>query len=82
MQVFNNTAGGSFKQINISPDSVNSVLLDSNPQDSYERLIVSGRVTQNDSGTTYNLQNTTVMPNIRGLSSLIPFVFSPTIELR
>ncbi|XP_046744424.1 probable ATP-dependent RNA helicase spindle-E [Diprion similis] len=82
MELINLVSAGRAKKINIEPNSVNSVLLDTNPADYHERLLVAGTVGQNVSGQRLNLRNTTLMPNIHGLPSLLALIFAPTIELR
>ncbi|KAJ8674355.1 hypothetical protein QAD02_005617 [Eretmocerus hayati] len=72
----------STKKVNIDMTSVNSILLDTNPDDPYERMLVSAVVSQSPSGRHLTLRNTTLMPNIPGLAALLCLMFSPKIELR
>lgn len=82
MELVNLVSAGRTKKIRIEPNSVNSVLLDTNPADYHERLLIAGTVSQNVTGERLSLRNTTLMPNIHGLPSLISLIFAPTIELR
>lgn len=82
MKVFSYARGALSKEVRVAQDSVNSVLLDTDPQDAHERLIVSAHVSQNQSNTALILHQSTIMPNIHGLAALIPFIFAPKIELR
>ncbi|XP_015515166.1 probable ATP-dependent RNA helicase spindle-E [Neodiprion lecontei] len=82
MDLINLVSAGRAKKINIEPNSVNSVLLDTDPADYHERLLIAGTVGQSVSGERLNLRNTTLMPNIHGLPSLMALIFAPTIELR
>ncbi|XP_058808983.1 probable ATP-dependent RNA helicase spindle-E [Phymastichus coffea] len=69
-------------KVNIEGNSVNSILIDTNPEDPHERLLVAALVSQNQSGTQLTLRNTTLMPNIPGLTALMCLIFAPKIELR
>lgn len=82
MNVYGSTRVSSGKEISMELDSVNSVLLDSNPEDPHERLLVAGFVASNASGTRLKLGHTTLMPNIPGLSALMCLLFAPSVELR
>ncbi|CAG9134009.1 unnamed protein product [Plutella xylostella] len=70
------------KQVVIEWNSVNAVLLDTDPQAVYERLLVAGVVGTNESAGKLTLRHTTLMPNIPGLPAIIALLFCPTTELR
>ncbi|XP_045519372.1 probable ATP-dependent RNA helicase spindle-E [Pieris brassicae] len=70
------------KPVNIESSSVNSVLLDTDPQEIYERLLVAAEVGQNEVGSRLTLRHTTLMPNIPGLPALLALIFCPEAELR
>lgn len=82
MRVFGMTRASQGKNIIVEWNSVNSVLLDVEPQDPHERLLVAGTVNQSADGTSLCLRHTTLMPNIHGLASIICMLFAPCIELR
>lgn len=82
MRVFGMTRASQGKQIIVEWNSVNSVLLDVEPQDPHERLLVAGTVNQSADGTNLSLRHTTLMPNIHGLASIICLLFAPCVELR
>ncbi|KAJ9575274.1 hypothetical protein L9F63_025774, partial [Diploptera punctata] len=82
MKLYSLTRVGATRTVNIEWNSVNSVLLDSEPQDPHDRLLVAAYVGQNSQGDRLTLRHTTLMPNIHGLASLIPLIFAPRIELR
>ncbi|PSN47186.1 putative ATP-dependent RNA helicase spindle-E [Blattella germanica] len=82
MKFYNLTRVGVSRTVNIEWNSVNSVLLDSEPQDPHDRLLVAASVGQNPEGDRLTLRQITLMPNIHGLASLIPLIFAPFIELR
>nr|XP_026494263.1 probable ATP-dependent RNA helicase spindle-E [Vanessa tameamea] len=70
------------KQVCVEWNSVNSVLLDTEPQEVYERLLVAAEVGQNEASSKLTLRHTTLMPNIRGLPAIIALLFCPEAELR
>lgn len=70
------------KETIIEWNSVNSVLLDTYPMDPHSRLVIAASVTQNAGTNRLTLRNTTIMPNIHGLSSLVCLIFAPRVELR
>ncbi|XP_022817676.1 probable ATP-dependent RNA helicase spindle-E [Spodoptera litura] len=68
--------------VSIEWNSVNSVLLDTEPQERYERLVVAGDVGSNEQRSRLTLRHTTLMPNIPGLPAIIALLFCPVAELR
>ncbi|CAH0728336.1 unnamed protein product, partial [Brenthis ino] len=70
------------KLVQVESSSVNGVLLDTEPQEIYERLLVAGDVGQNEIGSRLTLRHTTLMPNIRGLPAILALLFCPEAELR
>nr|XP_034176745.1 probable ATP-dependent RNA helicase spindle-E [Osmia lignaria]XP_034176746.1 probable ATP-dependent RNA helicase spindle-E [Osmia lignaria]XP_034176747.1 probable ATP-dependent RNA helicase spindle-E [Osmia lignaria] len=76
------TMAGRNKRIKMAVNSVNSVLLDTDPEDVFQRLLVAGSVSQNASGTNLTLFNTTLMPRLPGLTALMVLIFTPYMELR
>ncbi|XP_012544435.2 probable ATP-dependent RNA helicase spindle-E [Bombyx mandarina] len=70
------------KPVQIDSSSVNSVLLDTEPQITYERLLVAAEVGQNESFSKLTLRLSTLMPNIPALPAIIALLFCPTAELR
>ncbi|XP_058458626.1 probable ATP-dependent RNA helicase spindle-E [Malaya genurostris] len=71
---------GVMKPVTIESDSVNSVLLDSNPQDTHEKLLVAGFV--NEHGNRLICRQTSMMPNIPGFGALMALIFCPTCQLK
>ncbi|XP_071453953.1 probable ATP-dependent RNA helicase spindle-E [Hetaerina americana] len=82
MKIFHLVKAGMSKEAIIEWNSVNSVLLDTEPQDPHDRLLVSGTIGQNSEGSRLTLRHTTLMPNIHGLPALMALIFSPFAELR
>ena len=73
---------GSTKQANIEQDSVNSVLLDQSPGDSYDHYLVAAHVGMNPGGETLQLRNTTWLPARPGLGAFATMMFAPCVEMR
>ncbi|KAH9375608.1 hypothetical protein HPB48_017204 [Haemaphysalis longicornis] len=62
--------------------SVNSVLLNGEPQNPHPRLLVACHVSQSASSDHVTLRNTTLMPSLPGMHCLMPLIFAPYVELR
>ncbi|XP_050675302.1 probable ATP-dependent RNA helicase spindle-E [Leptidea sinapis] len=73
---------GREKQVNVEWNSVNSVLLDTEPQQMYERLLVAAEVGHSELSGKLTLRHTTMMPNIPGLPAILSLLFCPFAELR
>ncbi|XP_067136468.1 ATP-dependent RNA helicase TDRD9 [Centruroides vittatus] len=73
---------GRSRRVRIDRDSINSVILDSEPQDKHSRLLVSSYVGLSADGSAINARNTTLMPNIHGLPALVILTFAPCAEFR
>ncbi|KAF4521821.1 hypothetical protein B566_EDAN012478 [Ephemera danica] len=83
MKVYQMVKGGSnTKEVSIDPNSVNSVLIDDEPQDKFDRLIVAASVHNSQDGNRLTLRQTTIMPNLPGLPALVCLLFAPRVELR
>lgn len=74
--------GSKTKNVTIDHTSVNSVLIDTEPQSPYDRLLVAATVGRNEKNTNLTLRHTTLMPAIPGLPAIIAMIFCPTMELR
>ncbi|XP_054743401.1 probable ATP-dependent RNA helicase spindle-E [Anastrepha obliqua] len=73
---------GTWKSVNVERDSVNSVLIDTDPQDVHERLIVAASITEAQSAETLTARSTTLMPNIHGFGALMTLLFCPTMQIK
>eukprot|EP00794_Sanderia_malayensis_P020227 gene20227-22203_t len=82
MQFYNMTYNGKFRSTRVERDSVNSVFMCEEPQDKHAILMLSANVGINAVGNTLLARETTVMPNIHGLASIIPVLFAPFAEFR
>uniref|UniRef100_A0A182VRC5 Probable ATP-dependent RNA helicase spindle-E n=1 Tax=Anopheles minimus TaxID=112268 RepID=A0A182VRC5_9DIPT len=69
------------KRVNIENCSLNSVLLDTHPQNPHSKLLVAGCVNET-SGNSLIARLTTMMPNIPGLPVLMALIFAPTCLLK
>ncbi|XP_066585489.1 probable ATP-dependent RNA helicase spindle-E [Prorops nasuta] len=70
------------KKVRIESESVNSVILDPEPTDRHDRLLVSSCVNENITGAQLSLRNTSLLPNFPGLPAILTLIFTPCIELR
>lgn len=82
MELIQLTQAGKSKKISVDSNSVNSVLLDIDPYQMQNRLLVAQSVTKASSNDILILRNTTFLPNIPGFASLLALCFAPRIELR
>ncbi|XP_049526547.1 ATP-dependent RNA helicase TDRD9 isoform X1 [Dermacentor silvarum] len=72
----------SLRGVRVDRNSVNSVLLNGEPQNRHPRLLVAGTVSQSSTSDHVSLRNTTLMPSVPGLHCLMPLLFAPYCELR
>ncbi|XP_062122470.1 probable ATP-dependent RNA helicase spindle-E [Drosophila sulfurigaster albostrigata] len=72
---------GLFKTVVIERESVNGVLLDSDPQDRHNQMVVAASVSETD-GDKLTARGTTLMPNIHGFSALMTLLFCPTMQIK
>lgn len=73
---------GSLRPSRIERDSVNSTVVDPEPQTKHEKIMVAANVALNPSGTATLARETTLMPSIQGLPYLICLLFAPSAEMR
>ncbi|XP_071787183.1 ATP-dependent RNA helicase TDRD9-like [Asterias amurensis] len=76
------TRVGRMKATRVERDSINSVALSNAPEEKFTKMMVSANVGLNHSGNTLLSRDTTMMPNIPDLPSLVCMLFAPAIELR
>ncbi|XP_058062573.1 probable ATP-dependent RNA helicase spindle-E [Anopheles bellator] len=69
-------------QVKIESDSVNSVLLESNPQDVHQKLLVSAGINEAKQSQRLTINQTTMMPNIPGMPALMALIFAPNCYLK
>lgn len=68
--------------VKIEDDSVNSVLLDDQPGDEHERILVAAQVGTKVNHNHVVARATTLLPNIPGLSAILTLIFAPQAEFR
>ncbi|XP_071383843.1 ATP-dependent RNA helicase TDRD9 [Centroberyx affinis] len=71
-----------YKTVTIERGSINSIVLNENPQNKHQRMLVAGSVAVNSTASRILLNETTLMPDIPGLPALITMLFTPVMELR
>uniref|UniRef100_A0A1A9UIK5 Probable ATP-dependent RNA helicase spindle-E n=1 Tax=Glossina austeni TaxID=7395 RepID=A0A1A9UIK5_GLOAU len=76
------TNAGCLKSVRIEGNSVNAVLIDTDPQDVHERLIVAADIAENVSNNVIIARDTTLMPNIHGFAALVTMIFCPTMQIQ
>ncbi|KOC61958.1 putative ATP-dependent RNA helicase spindle-E [Habropoda laboriosa] len=82
IKLANLITAGRDKSVKIATNSVNSVLLDTDPEDFSQRLLVAGSISQSSYNQNLTLYNTTLMPRLPGWTALIVLIFTPYMELR
>ncbi|EDV94932.1 probable ATP-dependent RNA helicase spindle-E [Drosophila grimshawi] len=73
---------GMYKSVAIEKESVNAVLLDADPQDRHDQMIVAASVTESDGNDKLVARGTTLMPNIHGFGALMAMLFCPTMQIK
>ena len=66
--------------IRVEDDSVNSVMLDDQPEGRHERVLVAAHVGAHVENHRVVLRNTTMLPNIPALPALLTLIFTPRAE--
>ncbi|KAH8307656.1 hypothetical protein KR044_007309 [Drosophila immigrans] len=72
---------GLYKTVKIDRESVNAVLLDTDPQDRHDQMVVAASVAQTENDTL-TARGNTLMPNIHGFSALMAMLFCPTMQMK
>ncbi|KAH8417162.1 hypothetical protein KR222_005196 [Zaprionus bogoriensis] len=73
---------GLYKMVTIDRESVNTVLLDSDPQDRHDQMVVAASVAEGDATDKLVARGTTQMPNIHGFGALMTMLFCPTMQIK
>ncbi|XP_075146643.1 tudor domain containing 9 protein spindle E [Haematobia irritans] len=81
-KIFSAVRAGTWKCVQIERESVNSVMIDTDPQDVHERLVVAAGITETQTGETIVARSTTLMPNIHGFGALMTMLFCPTMQIK
>lgn len=72
---------GGLKTVTVENHSSNNILLDNDPQDPYEKLLVATNITESSTNGNLTVRETTIMPNIPGFAPLMALLFCPTMEI-
>uniref|UniRef100_A0A671RAY6 ATP-dependent RNA helicase TDRD9 n=1 Tax=Sinocyclocheilus anshuiensis TaxID=1608454 RepID=A0A671RAY6_9TELE len=70
-----------FRAVGIERDGINSVMVNESPQNWHERMLVAATVSLSASGSRVLLKETSLMPHIPGLPSIVTMLFTPVMEL-
>ncbi|GFS87989.1 ATP-dependent RNA helicase TDRD9 [Nephila pilipes] len=70
------------KSVKVEQASVNSISFNAEPQYSYSSMLIASQVEVGQNDSDLILRNTTLLPKILGLPTLICLLFSPYSELR
>ncbi|KAK7104950.1 ATP-dependent RNA helicase TDRD9-like [Littorina saxatilis] len=76
------TQTGSYRGMQVDPESVNSTAIDADPQNKFVRMMVAAFVGLNPKGMTMIARDTTIMPQIPGMQAVMCLLFSPIVEFR
>ncbi|XP_054828112.1 ATP-dependent RNA helicase TDRD9 [Eublepharis macularius] len=71
-----------FRTVFVEKESVNSVVVDDAPEDSFQQILVAASIRINSTGSTMLLRETSLMPPVPGLPALLSMLFAPAIDLR
>jgi len=82
MSFYSITNIGRLRSVRVEQGSVNSVILNDQPQDTHQRFLVAANISINTTGSTVVARDTTLMPNIHGLLPIVALLFAPFAELR
>lgn len=71
-----------WKSVLTERESVNSVLLNTDPQDTHEGLLVAAKITESSSGNGILARCSTLMPNVQGFGPLVAMLFCPMMQIK
>lgn len=63
----------------VEHNSINSVLLDSDPQDPTDVLLVAGMISKSSGGSHLTLRHTSLMPHVHGFPALMAMLWAPRL---
>ncbi|XP_065661782.1 ATP-dependent RNA helicase TDRD9 isoform X2 [Hydra vulgaris] len=82
LSFFGLTASARLRGCRVEQDSVNSVVICEDPHDKHQKLLIAATVNVNSAGNSIIARETTLLPNIHGLYSMLALLFAPVAELR
>lgn len=68
--------------VRVQRDSVNSVVVNNEPEDKNQRMMVAAHVVLNPTGSACVTRDTTLLPSIPGFAHFMCLLFSPSVEMR
>ena len=68
--------------VRIQRDSINCVVINSEPQDKHQRMMVAAHMLLNPTGSSCVARDTTLLPLIPGLPHIICLIFARSVEMR
>lgn len=83
ISIFPVANSSNLKNVKIDQSSVNSVMLENEPNDMSDKYLVSSSVCQmGNDNNDLSVRQTTLLPHIRGFAPLMAAIFCPTMELK
>ncbi len=76
------TVSGRHHSVKMQQDSINSIVLNTDPQDKHQRMMVAQHVILSPNKTSCLSRESTLLPAIPGLVHTICLIFAPTVEMR
>ena len=76
------TDTGRLHAVKVQRDSLNTVVVNTEPEDKQQRMMVAAHVLLNAAGSACLVRDTTLLPAIPGLVHIICLIFAPTVEMR
>ena len=71
---------GSLRPSRVERNSVNSIVVDPEPQNKHDKIMVAANVALNPSGNATLARETTLLPSLLGLPYLLCLLFAPSAE--
>ena len=76
------TAIGSMCPVRVEKESVNAIVVNSEPQDVHERMMFAVHIQLSSNTNAILVRDVTLMPNIHGLIHILCILFAPMVEMR
>lgn len=76
------TSIGSMCPVRVERESVNAIVVNSEPQDEHERMMFAANIQLSATTNTILVRDVTLMPNIHGLIHIVCILFAPVVEMR
>jgi len=76
------TKGDKIKRVQVEPDSVNSIIIDTSPNEPHDVWMVAANVGVSANTDNIILRNTSWLPSRPGIGPVIAMLFAPSIQMR